>query len=95
MIVIERVPLPPPREHKLQCNMISSQDERDVTADDDTHVNVGLAQRQVQAVQRVGGVQEDGQQRRDDQEHGEVDRSVEHRPEPEGDQVPTWKWQYD
>ena len=94
MIVIERVPLPPPREHKLQCIMISSQDEPDVTvvtADDDTHVNVGLAQRQVQAVQRVGSVQEDGQQRRDDQEHGEVDRSVEHRPEPEGDQVPTWK----
>ena len=67
--------------------MISSQDERHVTADD-THVNVGLAQRQIQTVQGVGGVQEDGQQQRDDQEHCEVERGVEHRPEPEGDQVP-------
>ena len=65
--------------------------EHYVTDGYDTHVNVGLAQRQVQAVQRVGGVQEDRQQRGDDQEHGEVDRSVEHRPKPEGDQVPTWK----
>ena len=53
-----------------------------VTAGDDTHVNVGLTQREVQAVQHVGGVQEDRQQRRDYQEHGEVDRGVEHRPEP-------------
>ena len=70
--------------------MISSQDERHVTADD-THVNVGLAQRQIQTVQGVGGVQEDGQQQRDDQEHCEVDRGVEHRPEPEGNQIPAWK----
>lgn len=73
--------------------MISSRQDGDyVTADDDTHVNVGLAEREVQAVQHVGGVQEDRQQRRDDQEDGEVDRGVEHRPEPERDQIPTWKW---
>ena len=70
--------------------MISSQNERYVTADD-THVNVGLAKSQVQTMQRVGGVQEDGQQQRDDQEHREVDRGVEHWPEPKGDQIPAWK----
>ena len=53
-----------------------------------THVDVGLAHDEVEAVQDVGGVEEDGHEAAQQHEHREVDGVVQHRPEAQRHQVP-------
>ena len=88
LILVLAVALPPPRQHELEQDIKCVAGRTVVLSMRITHVDVGLAHDEVEAVQDVAGVEEDGHEAAQQHEHREVDRVVQHRPEAQRHQVP-------